>query len=189
MYISDPSLLTRIWFSVPRSRTMSRSPFTLPSDTCFPACGLLYPLQASQPSRPLLREQPTTFYRNRLAGLPPTTSNMSISYTNLPMIVKDRIIEHPYQTTFHIVNGVVLIMPAAATVPILNMLSFTALGPAGGTAASSAMAWLGSVAPGGLHATMQSAAMGEYGASVAAGAAQAGAVASSTLGYIWSRGN
>jgi hypothetical protein len=58
-----------------------------------------------------------------------------------------------------------------------------------GTAASSVMAWLGSVAPGGLYATMQSAAMGGYGASVAAGAAQAGAVASSALGYIWCRGN
>jgi hypothetical protein len=51
------------------------------------------------------------------------------------------------------------------------------------------MAWLGSVAPGGLYATIQSAAMGGYGASVAAGVAQVGAVASSALGYIWCREN
>jgi hypothetical protein len=58
---------------------------------------------------------------------------MSIPYADLPMIVKDWIIEHPYQTMFQIVNGVVLITPAAATVPIFNMLGFTALGPGGGT--------------------------------------------------------
>jgi len=58
---------------------------------------------------------------------------MSIPYTDLPMIVKDWIVEHPYQTMLHIVNGVILVTPAAATVPVFNMLGFTVLGPGGGT--------------------------------------------------------
>jgi hypothetical protein len=57
-----------------------------------------------------------------------------------------------------------------------------------GTAATSIMSYFSFVPAGGLYATCQSAAMGGYGASVAAGAAQAGAVASSALGYVWGRG-
>lgn len=42
------------------------------------------------------------------------------------------IAEHPYQTIFHVLNGVVLFTPAAATVPILNALGFSASGPVAG---------------------------------------------------------
>jgi hypothetical protein len=49
------------------------------------------------------------------------------------------------------------------------------------------MSYFGVVPAGGVIATLQSAAMGGYGASVAAGAAQAGAVASSAAAWVWSR--
>jgi hypothetical protein len=50
--------------------------------------------------------------------------------------VLDWIAAHPYQTIFHVVNGVVLLTPAAATVPIFTALGFSAKGPIGGTPAT-----------------------------------------------------
>ena len=42
----------------------------------------------------------------------------------------DWIAAHPYQTVFHVVNGVVLLTPAAATVPFFSALGLSAGGPA-----------------------------------------------------------
>jgi hypothetical protein len=39
---------------------------------------------------------------------------------------------HPYQTFFHVVNGVVLLTPAAATVPLFSALGLSAGGPIAG---------------------------------------------------------
>lgn len=47
------------------------------------------------------------------------------------------------------------------------------------------MSYFGFVPASGIYATVQSAAMGGYGASVVAGAAQAGAVASSAAAWMW----
>lgn len=49
------------------------------------------------------------------------------------------------------------------------------------------MSWFSFVPAGGIYATAQSAAMGGYGASLAAGAAQAGAVVSSTAAWMFGR--
>jgi hypothetical protein len=49
------------------------------------------------------------------------------------------------------------------------------------------MGYFGFVPASGLYATVQSAAMGGYGASIAAGATQAGAVASSAAAWVWGR--
>jgi hypothetical protein len=49
------------------------------------------------------------------------------------------------------------------------------------------MSYFGVVPASGIYATVQSAAMGGYGASVAAGAAQAGAVASSVAAWVLGR--
>ena len=53
-----------------------------------------------------------------------------------------------------------------------------------GTAATGIMSYFGVVPASGIYATFQSAAMGGYGASIAAGATQAGAIASSAVGYM-----
>ncbi|KAF2792366.1 hypothetical protein K505DRAFT_246800 [Melanomma pulvis-pyrius CBS 109.77] len=112
---------------------------------------------------------------------------MSIPYAELSWLIKGWITEHPYQTALHVVNGVVLLTPAAATILILSTLGFTSVGPAAGSTATAAMSYFGFVPAGGVIATLQSAAMGGYGAGVAAGAAQAGAVVSSAVGYLWGR--
>jgi hypothetical protein len=49
------------------------------------------------------------------------------------------------------------------------------------------MSYFGFVPAGGIYATMQSAAMGGYGASVAAGVAQAGVVGSSAVAWVFGR--
>ncbi|KAF2821362.1 hypothetical protein CC86DRAFT_459030 [Ophiobolus disseminans] len=105
--------------------------------------------------------------------------------TQVPQIVLDWIAQHPYQTAFHVVNGVVLFTPAAITVPFFSALGFSAVGPAASSTASGVMGYFGVVPAGGVFATLQSAAMGGYGASVAAGAAQAGAVASSAAAWAF----
>ncbi|KAF2191559.1 hypothetical protein K469DRAFT_656577 [Zopfia rhizophila CBS 207.26] len=104
------------------------------------------------------------------------------------LVARDWVIAHPYQTALHAVNGVIFCTPAAATVPFFNTLGFTAAGPAAGRSAAAIMSWFGTVPAGGLYATVQSAAMGGFGASSAAIAAQAGAVASSSIGWLLGRG-
>lgn len=52
---------------------------------------------------------------------------------NSTQAVLDWITAHPYQTAFHVVNGVIICTPAAATVPFLAALGFTAAGPAAGS--------------------------------------------------------
>ncbi|OAL48238.1 hypothetical protein IQ07DRAFT_589064 [Pyrenochaeta sp. DS3sAY3a] len=95
--------------------------------------------------------------------------------------------QHPYQTALHTVNAALLVTPAAATVPIFNAVGFGAAGPIAGSAASSTMSFFGFVPAGGLYATIQSAAMGGYGAGLAAGATQAGAVVSSAAAWALGR--
>lgn len=52
---------------------------------------------------------------------------------NATQAVLDWITAHPYQTAFHVVNGVIMCTPAAATVPFLSALGYGASGPIAGT--------------------------------------------------------
>jgi ammonia channel protein AmtB len=47
-------------------------------------------------------------------------------------VILNWIAEHPYQTAFHVANGVILVTPAAATVPIFSAMGFSATGPVAG---------------------------------------------------------
>lgn len=112
---------------------------------------------------------------------------------------------HPYQTAFHVVNGVVICTPAAATVPFLNALGFGATGPAAGTyllattgkaavshtfagsTAAAVMSFFANVPAGGIFATAQSAAMGGYGVGLVEGVFQAGAMLASSAVWLRSR--
>lgn len=51
---------------------------------------------------------------------------------NATQAIVDWIAAHPYQTAFHIVNGVIMCTPAAATVPFLSAMGFSATGPVAG---------------------------------------------------------
>lgn len=71
----------------------------------------------------------------------------------------------------------VVAAPTIVTGPLLAFAGFTPLGPAAGSLAVMIQSGLGNVLAGSAFATLQSAAMGGYGAAVVAGAAQgAGAV-------------
>ncbi|KAF2624654.1 hypothetical protein BU25DRAFT_413201 [Macroventuria anomochaeta] len=94
---------------------------------------------------------------------------------------------HPYQTAFHVVNGFIICTPAAATVPFLAALGFSTTGPVAGTAATGVMSYFSTVSAGGIYATLQSAAMGGYGASAVVGLAQAGAALSSVGAWFVGR--
>ncbi|KAH6625796.1 hypothetical protein C7974DRAFT_312821 [Boeremia exigua] len=106
---------------------------------------------------------------------------------NATQAVIDWISAHPYQTAFHVVNGVIICTPAAATVPFLSALGFGATGPISGSAAASVMSYFSIVPAGGVFATAQSAAMGGYGAGLAAGAAQVGAALTSATAWLLGR--
>ncbi|CAA9963312.1 hypothetical protein PTMSG1_06680 [Pyrenophora teres f. maculata] len=99
----------------------------------------------------------------------------------------DWITAHPYQTVFHVVNGVILLTPAAATVPFFSALGLSAGGPVAGSTAATIMSYFSYVPAGGIFATAQSAAMGGYGASIAAGAAQGAALFTSGAAWLMGR--
>jgi hypothetical protein len=60
-----------------------------------------------------------------------------VTIMNATQAVLDWITAHPYQTAFHIVNGVIICTPAAAAVPFLSALGYGATGPIAGMFGSS----------------------------------------------------
>ncbi|KAF7945898.1 uncharacterized protein EAE97_004936 [Botrytis byssoidea] len=95
-------------------------------------------------------------------------------WEHLPNRLKNWILEHPWQTAFHIVNGVVLFTPAGAT-------SF----------ASFLQSKIGLVAAKSWFALFQSAPMGGWGSPIVNTATQFGALANSFVAaaWEWSHGN
>lgn len=61
--------------------------------------------------------------------------------------ILDWISEHPYQTAFQIVNGIIIFTPAAVTTPVLHLLGFRSLGPLAGTYFSSLLFFIESSSP------------------------------------------
>ncbi len=55
-----------------------------------------------------------------------------VNYAELPKEVKDWISKHPYQTTFHVFNGIVFFYPSLITGPVLWSLGWTSIGPRAG---------------------------------------------------------
>ena len=124
-----------------------------------------------------------TFFRD--AGAAAGEQFAAVDWDALPQQTRDWITEHPYQTAFYVVNGVVFLAPGLVTGPMLGILGFTRAGPAAGPAAAAAEAAIGPVAARGGFATLQSAAMGGYGAAVVAGGTQAGALIASGAVAAW----
>jgi hypothetical protein len=56
----------------------------------------------------------------------------AIKDSKLPQEGLDRIKEHPYQTAFHVVGGVMFFAPGVITTPLLGWLGFSASGPGAG---------------------------------------------------------
>lgn len=57
---------------------------------------------------------------------------IAIEYSKLPQEVLDWMKEHPHQTVFHVVSGVVFFAPGVIATPLLGWLGFSASGPVAG---------------------------------------------------------
>ncbi|TGO33879.1 hypothetical protein BHYA_0223g00110 [Botrytis hyacinthi] len=114
-----------------------------------------------------------------------------IEWEHLPNRLKNWILEHPWQTAFHIVNGVVIFTPAGASGLILRALGFTSIGPKAASFASFLQSKIGLVAAKSWFAMFQSAPMGGWGSPIVNTATQLGALANSFVTGVWewSRGN
>lgn len=55
-----------------------------------------------------------------------------VEWDKAPKHIQDYITEHPYQTAFYVVNGVVIAAPFVVAGPLLGAVGFTAAGPAAG---------------------------------------------------------
>jgi hypothetical protein len=75
---------------------------------------------------------PTILTCNPNPSLDLSLVNMSNLPTASAKLVLDWIAAHPYQTAFHVANGVILCTPAAATVPVLSAMGFGPAGPVAG---------------------------------------------------------
>ncbi|KAK8229751.1 hypothetical protein HDK77DRAFT_430647 [Phyllosticta capitalensis] len=105
---------------------------------------------------------------------------VSIKWDQIPKKVRAWVEQHPWQTAFYVACGVVFIVPALAYGPALGMLGFSAAGPVAGSLAASIQSAYSPVVAGGVFATLQSAAMGGYGAATVAALTQAGAATAGT---------
>jgi ammonia channel protein AmtB len=71
-------------------------------------------------------------FDDHLLNYNPSLVIMATAAAASAKIIFDWIAAHPYQTAFHVANGVILVTPAAATVPILSAMGFSATGPVAG---------------------------------------------------------
>ncbi|KAK3310020.1 uncharacterized protein B0T15DRAFT_488717 [Chaetomium strumarium] len=91
----------------------------------------------------------------------------SVPQDILPKEIVQWIDDHPAQTAFLIVAGVVFFAPHLVTVPVLESLGFTADGVAAGSAAAALHSMIGQVQAGSIFSLMQSAGAGGAPAAVA----------------------
>ncbi|KAI9869215.1 MAG: hypothetical protein M1813_000003 [Trichoglossum hirsutum] len=90
-------------------------------------------------------------------------SVLMVELSKLPSDLLDWIKEHPGDTVFYVVSGVVFFYPAIVSGPLLELLGFAAKGPVGGSLAALAHATIGNVPARHVFSYLQSAAMGGYG--------------------------
>ncbi|KAK4240944.1 hypothetical protein C8A03DRAFT_30913 [Achaetomium macrosporum] len=86
--------------------------------------------------------------------------------TDLPKEIAQWIVDHPGQTAFLTVGGVVFFAPHLVTVPVLASLGFTADGVAAGSAAAALHSMIGTVSVGSIFTLLQSAGAGGAGLAV-----------------------
>ncbi|KAH0558469.1 hypothetical protein GP486_004874 [Trichoglossum hirsutum] len=114
---------------------------------------------------------------------------LAIDYGALGSELQDYIKAHPYQTTFHVVNGIVYFYPGVAWVPLVRSLGFSLNGPMALSLASKFQAALGNVPARHVFSFLQSAAMNGYGAAPVANAVRVSAVAAEAMLLWGGKGN
>jgi hypothetical protein len=65
---------------------------------------------------------------------------VAVDYNALGAELQDYIKAHPYQTAFHVVNGIVYFYPGVAWVPLVRLLGFSPSGPMAGKNTTLALA-------------------------------------------------
>ncbi|KAB8297916.1 hypothetical protein EYC80_001699 [Monilinia laxa] len=101
-----------------------------------------------------------------------------IAWKDLSIDIQNWIQEHPYQTAFYVVNGIVFFAPATSSGPVLWALGFTSKGPRTASFASMLQSKFGVVGAKSLFAYVQSANMEGYGSGAVNLAVRLGAAAS-----------
>ncbi|CAD6448559.1 5d558a13-fd05-4f23-bccc-fffb150ad03d [Sclerotinia trifoliorum] len=86
-----------------------------------------------------------------------------IEWKDLPVDIQDYIREHPWQSAFYVVNGVVFFAPAISSGPILWALGYAGKGERAASFASMLHSKFGVVVAKNARAYLQSAGMGGYG--------------------------
>jgi hypothetical protein len=92
-------------------------------------------IQAMMANAPAVNATTTAVAASTKAILDRIAPSVKIILDQIAPSVKaivDWITAHPYQTAFLVVNGMIIVTPAAATVPILSAMGFSATGPVAG---------------------------------------------------------
>ncbi|KAJ8060456.1 hypothetical protein OCU04_010781 [Sclerotinia nivalis] len=111
-----------------------------------------------------------------------------IEWKDLSVDIQHYIQEHPYQTAFYVVNGIVFFAPAASSGPILWALGFAGKGPRAASFASMLQSKFGVVGAKSLYAYLQSAGMGGYGLGAVNMVTRLGVAAGSLVGGLLGSG-
>lgn len=114
---------------------------------------------------------------------------VSIAQSQLPVEIVRWITEHPGQTVFIIVAGIVFFAPFLITVPVLYTLGFRSSGVVAGSAAAALHSIIGPIAAGSIFALLQSAGTGGAGLAVINTLMSTGAGVGLGLGAIPAMGN
>ncbi|KAF7947731.1 hypothetical protein EAE96_008811 [Botrytis aclada] len=112
-----------------------------------------------------------------------------IEWRKLAVDIQNWIKEHPYQTSFYVVNGIVFFAPAASSGPVLWALGFSGKGPRAASFAAMLQRKFGSIGAKDLYAHAQSAAMGGYGVTAVDIVTRLCVAASSLFAGIWESRN
>ncbi|KAF1996227.1 hypothetical protein P154DRAFT_580154 [Amniculicola lignicola CBS 123094] len=91
------------------------------------------------------------------------------------------VVKHPIRSLFHVGSFISVCLAPVITAPLLGLVGFTGVGVAAGSLAAGIQSGLGNVVAGGVFATLQSAAMGGYGAATVAGAVAQTAIAAEAI--------
>ncbi|KAF2796877.1 hypothetical protein K505DRAFT_155120 [Melanomma pulvis-pyrius CBS 109.77] len=94
------------------------------------------------------------------------------------------VVKHPIKAVCHVASATMMLGSSVIAPLLLGLAGFTSAGVAAGSLAAAVQSSMGTVVAGGAFATLQSAAMGGYGAAIVAGAMSGAAVAAEVVPIV-----